>query len=159
MPKDKDGKWEAIPTPTTKLVVGLFRSRNVIWNNDHKIVASFGLTWTQFLTLRALRFAEPDRLLSPTALYEATQASSGGITKMLHALGAAGYVTRISNPDDKRSKLVHLTQAGSDLVEDIIDALMHENTEKMAQALTQAEQEQLATLLSKLTTQLESQSG
>lgn len=108
-----DPNWQIHATPAAKVVGGLFRSRNYVWDNDHKVVVSFGLTWSQFMTLSALRSAGPDFVLSPTQLYDAAQTSSGGMTKMLHGLTEMGFVDRIGNADDKRCKLVRLTPTGA----------------------------------------------
>jgi hypothetical protein len=43
--------WPPEGTPAARVVGGLFRSRNFVWDNDHRIVATYGVTWTQFLTL------------------------------------------------------------------------------------------------------------
>ena len=151
----KNGNWPGTPTPTTRIVGGLFRSRNYVWDNDHRIVADYGLTWTQFVTLTALRSTEPDFTLSPTQLYDAAQASSGGITKMVHGLSDAGLVERIPNPEDKRSRLVRLTPKGAQLAEEVVAQLIVTNTELFSGILSQDEREQLADLLGKLSTGLQ----
>ncbi|MEM7379158.1 MAG: MarR family transcriptional regulator [Pseudomonadota bacterium] len=138
-----------------RIVRGLFRSRNHIWDNDHRIVASHGLTWSQFVTLIALA-AAPERTLAPTDLYGAAQVSSGGMTKMLHGLTEAGYVARLANPKDKRSRLVTLLPAGEALSNAISNALLETNTAVFKGILSDAECEQLATLLQKLLAGLES---
>jgi len=155
LPLNDDAPWPISPTPTTRIVSGLFRSRNYVWENDHKIAATFGVTWTQFLTLYALRSAGPDFRMSPTELYAATQASSGGITKMLHALEAGGHVARVSCPSDRRSRLVQLTEPGAALVEAIVEKLIEVNTELFSGILSESDCEALADLLGKMTAGLE----
>ena len=147
----KSANWPTGVTPAAQIVVSLFRSRNFIWDNDHRIVGRFGVTWTQFLTLSALRAASPDHLLSPTALYDATQASSGGMTKMLHGLSDLGYIDRIENPDDKRSRLVKLTPSGAKLAEDIVSKLIETNTALIGEILDEEETIMLDKLMGKLT--------
>ena len=129
---------------------GLFRSRNYIWDNDHRIVESFGVSWSQFLALSSLRGAAPDFTLSPTQLYTGAQVTSGGMTKMLHALKDAGLIERIENPEDGRSRLVRLTPEGAKLAEQIVDKLIETNKALIGGILTGGETEQLATLLAKL---------
>ena len=136
-------------------MAGLFRSRNYVWNNDQKIAGKFGITWTQFLILRALRFSNAEFTLSPTELYAATQASSSGTAKMLHGLQDAGLVDRLPNAKDARSTLVQLTDKGADLVEAIIDQLMEVNTDLFEGILEKPELERLAELLQKLSAGLE----
>lgn len=93
--------------------------------------------------------------MSPTELYTATQASSSGMAKMLRGLTEKGLVKRGSNPDDARSRLVHLTEKGADLVEEIIDQLVETNTELFADVLPEKDRVKLADLLERLSHSLE----
>ena len=138
---------------------GLFRSRNFIWDNDHRIVESHGVSWSQFLALAALRSAAPDHTLSPTQLYIAAQVTSGGMTKMMHALSKADLIDRVENPDDGRSRLVRLTPKGARLAEVIVEKLVATNKALIGGILTGEETEELARLLRKLSAGLEQRRG
>ena len=155
MPKAKQRAWSITPNTTTRIVSGLFRSRNYVWDSDSKVAAQFGVSWTQFLVLRALRFTDEDFTMSPTELYAATQASSSGMAKMLKGLADKGLVDRLSNPNDARSRLVRLTVKGADLVEDIVDQLVQTNTELFADVLPEKDRVRLADLLERLSRSLE----
>ena len=155
MPPPKPRSWSVSPTPTTRIVAGLFRSRNYVWDGDHHVVESFGLTRLQFLILRALRFKTDDFTLAPTDLYAATQSSSSGTAKMLGILAEKGLVTRIPNPTDGRSTLVQLTDAGADLTEQIVDQLIETNTDLFSGVMSEDELQTLADLLHKLSHELE----
>ena len=144
-----------MPNTTTRIVGGLFRNRNYVWESDSKVAARFGVSWTQFLILRALRFSKGDFTMSPTELYAATQASSSGMAKMLKGLALEGLVARLANEKDARSTLVRLTPKGADLVEEIIDQLVETNTELFADVLSNEDREQLAELLELLSLELE----
>lgn len=135
---------------------GLFRSRNHIWDNDHRIVESHGVTWSQFLALSSLRSAGPDQKLSPTDLYTAAQVTSGGMTKMMHALHDAKLIERIDNPEDGRSRLVRITPKGAKLAEKIVEELIATNKILIGGILETEEVEELARLLQKLSTGLQS---
>jgi DNA-binding MarR family transcriptional regulator len=134
----------------------LFRSRNYIWDNDHRIVESYGVTWSQFMALASLRSAGPERTLSPTQLYKVVQVTSGGMTKMLHALEHAQLIERVENPADGRSRLVMITPKGIALAEQIIEKLVATNTALIGGILEQSETEELARLLHKLSAGLQS---
>lgn len=155
MPVSKPRPWTVTPNTTTRIVGGLFRSRNYVWDSDSKVAARFGVSWTQFLILRALRFSQDDFTMSPTELYAATQASSSGTAKMLKGLAEQGLVSRLANKEDARSTLVRLTSKGADIVEQIIDALVETNTELFADVLSKEDREQLADLLERLSLELE----
>lgn len=146
----KGRKWSVTPNTTTRIVGGLFRSRNYVWDSDHRVVAEHGISWTQFMVLRALRFSGETFTLSPTELYDAAQASSSGMSKMLHGLTEGGYVERIAHPEDGRSTLVRLLPAGADVVEVIIDTLIETNAELFDGVLNEKDQDTLAALLGRL---------
>lgn len=55
--------------------------------------------------------------LSPTKLYERLFFSSGGMTKVLKKLEIKGFIKRLDNKEDRRSKLVRLTNRGKEIVE------------------------------------------
>lgn len=155
LPAQPPRPWSVTPSATTRIVAGLFRSRNYVWDSDHRVVGRFGISWTQFLILRALRFSADDFTLTPTELYSATQASSSGTAKMLKGLTEKGLVERIANTEDARSTLVKLTDAGADMVETIVDALIETNTQLFGGILSEADRETLADLLEQLSQALE----
>ncbi|MEM7270970.1 MAG: MarR family transcriptional regulator [Pseudomonadota bacterium] len=155
MSSSAEREWPVPRTPAARVVGGLFRSRNYVWDNDHRIVAEYGLSWTQFLVLMYLRGRAPHHVMSPTQLYEATQASSGGMTKALHALVAAGHIERTANPEDRRSRLVKLRPSGAQMAEVIVERLIDTNTEMFGDILSMEECETLAVLLAKLSAGLQ----
>lgn len=150
MTKPDGPTWPKERPAEARIIPGLFRSRNYIWDNDHRIVEGYGVTWSQFLALSSLRSTEPDFTLSPTQLYTSAQVTSGGMTKMMHGLTKAGLIERVDNPEDGRSRLVRLTPDGKDLAEVIVDALIQANKALIGGILTADEAEQLASLLRKL---------
>ena len=155
MTKPDGPTWPKERPAEARIVPGLFRSRNYIWDNDHRIVESHGVSWSQFLALSTLRSQEPDFTLSPTQLYTVAQVTSGGMTKMMHGLTKAGLIERIENPQDGRSRLVCLTPKGKAMAEEIVNALIQANKALIGGILEPDETEQLATLLRKLSLGLE----
>lgn len=108
------------------------------------------------MALASLRSAGPERTLSPTQLYKVVQVTSGGMTKMLHALEHAQLIERVENPADGRSRLVMITPKGIALAEQIIEKLVATNTALIGGILEQSETEELARLLHKLSAGLQS---
>ena len=99
--------------------------------------------------LATLRRSGEPYMLSPTQLYEATMISSGGMTDRLDRLERAGLVVRRPDPNDRRGKLIVLTDAGKRLIDETISRHVA-NEERLLLSLTQAEQEKLNALLKKL---------
>lgn len=122
---------------------------------DHMnpLFAESGLQRGEFDVLASLRRSGEPYMLSPTRLYEALMISSGGMTNRLDRLERAGLTERRPDPDDRRGKLIALTEAGRRVVDETIDRHVA-NEARLLSVLTSAEQETLNALLKKLITGL-----
>lgn len=116
-----------------------------------KILEEYDLQRADFSVLAALRRQGEPCCLSPTELYRSMLFSSGGLTKVLCRVTTLGLIERIDNPEDKRSKLVRLTEPGKVLIDEIIQKL-HNHEQEIIAVLSEQEQQQLNTLLEKLLT-------
>lgn len=116
-----------------------------------RVFERHGLDTGEFDVLTTLlRSGEPYRL-RPTELYKSLMISSGGLTDRLARLEKAGLVRRRPSDTDARSLLVELTKNGRKTAE----AAFREDmaTEKsLLKGLSSHERDQLATLLTRLTT-------
>src|SRR3954452_17696249 len=103
--------------------------------------------WHDILaTLR--RHGAPYRL-RPTDLTNASMLTSSGTTKRLDKLEQAGLIARSPDPDDRRGTLITLTDAGLERIDAVTEA-HPANERRLLDALSAAEQRQLADLLRKL---------
>ncbi len=84
--------------------------------------ADFGMSSWEFDMLATLRRAGAPHRLTPTALFSALMITSGTMTHRLQRLEAAGWIARLPNPDDARSMLVQLSEAGLQLVDRAVEA-------------------------------------
>ncbi|MCW8330154.1 MarR family transcriptional regulator [Photobacterium sp. SDRW27] len=114
-----------------------------------KIVEANDLQRADFGVLAALRREGGSCCLSPTELYQSMLFSSGGLTKVLNRVTTLGLIARLDNPEDKRSKLVQLTEKGKVLIDKVIQEL-HNHEQQRISVLSEQEQEQLNALLEKL---------
>ena len=73
--------------------------------------ATVGLSAGEFDVLASLMHA-PDRTSTPSVLARRGMLSPAGMTHRLDLLERAGFVERRPDPDDRRSTLVFLTEAG-----------------------------------------------
>jgi DNA-binding MarR family transcriptional regulator len=116
-----------------------------------QVFGRHGLSWGEYLVLAALRRSGPPYQMNPTALYGSVILSSGGMTKRLDGLEAAGLIERRSDPADRRGRLVALTPKGKQTVDRaVLDHLA--NQERLLAALSSAERRKLGDLLRKLLT-------
>ena len=128
-------------------------SERVLRDHMNPLFATAGLQPGEFDVLATLRRSGEPYMLSPTRLYEAAMISSGGMTNRLDRLERTGLVERRPDPNDRRGKLIALTEAGKIVIDETI-ARHVANEQRLLSVLTQAEQETLDSLLRKLITAL-----
>ncbi|MGN8115530.1 MarR family winged helix-turn-helix transcriptional regulator [Labrys sp. 22185] len=128
-------------------------SERMLRDHMNPLFATAGLQPGEFDVLATLRRSGEPYMLSPTRLYEAAMISSGGMTNRLDRLERAGLVERRPDPNDRRGKLIALTEAGKIVIDETI-ARHVANEQRLLSVLTQAEQETLDSLLRKLITAL-----
>jgi DNA-binding MarR family transcriptional regulator len=109
----------------------------------------FGLQAGAFDVLATLRRSGAPFALTPTALYEATMVSSGGMTNRIDRLEQAGLVERRAHPTDRRGALIALTHKGLTLIDEAVGAHV-ENERAILASLTGKEQQDLDKLLARL---------
>lgn len=73
------------------------------------------------LTLASLRRQGSPYQLSPTQLYQELLITSGAITYRLDRLEEMEFIKRISDPEDRRGRLVQLTHMGQDLIDHLLE--------------------------------------
>lgn len=89
------------------------------------VYAQHGLSEGEFDLLCALRRAGRPFARQPADLARSTMVTSGGTTKRIDRLEAAGLVQRVGPVDgDRRSTLVQLTDAGQELIDRAFEAHM-----------------------------------
>lgn len=119
------------------------------------VFAEFNLDTGEFDVIATLLRSGAPYRLRPTELFKALMISSGGLTDRLSRLEKAGLVARVPSETDARSLLVQLTPEGRKLAKDAFrrDMLVEA---QMLEGLSEADREQLATLLARLCANLAS---
>ena len=141
--------WPECIDAASLTLLKITRLQELFKNEIEACVTEYQLQHADFSVLATLRRSPQPYCLSPTELYKSMFFSSGGLTKVLRRLEAAGVVERLENPLDKRSKLVKLNAQGKQLVEQIMPEL-HQKDNALLQGLNEAEQAQLNLLLQKV---------
>lgn len=114
----------------------------------------FGLGEGDFDVLVTLRRQGGSYALTCSALAESTMVTSGGMTKRVDRLEAAGLVRRRDSESDGRSRVVELTPAGHDLVDQAFEAHVA-NEHRLVEALDPQDRVVLARILTGWLTTLE----
>jgi DNA-binding MarR family transcriptional regulator len=115
-----------------------------------------GLGWEAFSLIVTLRRSGKPYEMRPTDILRESLLTSGAITNRIDRVAEMGLVKRYPDPDDRRSYLVKLTPAGKKLADKAI-ARHFAGVEGALDALSSAEQDRLAELLSKLLASLENE--
>lgn len=108
-----------------------------------------GLPLAWFEVLLQLRRA-PEGRLTMRQIAEGAVYSSGGTTRLVDRIEAAGLVERRSCPSDRRAIHVAITAAGDARLDDALTAHLGHLEAGMSERLTCAERATLAALLEKL---------
>ena len=125
------------------------RAQMFLGRELQKNFAAYGLQTYEFDILATLRRSGPPFRLTAGALVESSMVTSGAITHRIDRLAARELVSRETDPSNRRSVLITLTDSGRSLVDDVV--VHHVDREKqLLSALDANEQEQLAALLRKL---------
>jgi DNA-binding MarR family transcriptional regulator len=82
------------------------------------VLRPYGLRYPDYAVLSILRFSGP---MSPKNLNRSLAITSGGLTKSIDRLEAAGRVRRGRDPEDGRGTLVALTKKGERTIAEIFD--------------------------------------
>jgi len=130
-------------------ILRIHRIHDYLHQELFRIIEKYNLQEADFSVLGTLRREKSPYCLSPTELSHSMLFSSGGLTKVLIRVSDAGLIERIDNPEDKRSKLVKLTEKGKILIDKVIPELHRQERKKMS-VLSAGEQQQLSLLLEKL---------
>ncbi len=96
----------------------------------------------EFDMLAILRRAGSPFILSPTQLFSTLMITSGTMTHRLKALEKRGFITRLPAPDDARSLLVALTEAGRERIDEAVESHV-ENERQLLAGLSTEQRQQL----------------
>jgi DNA-binding MarR family transcriptional regulator len=116
-----------------------------------RYVSKYNLQEADLSVLVTLRRSPQPYCLSPTELYKSMLFSSGGLTKVLKRLAELDLIERLENKQDKRSKLVQLSDEGRALAESLLPQL-HQQQKALFAGLSEEENLQLESLLQKALT-------
>ena len=126
--------------------VKLMRAAESMTTRAHEHLSSTGLTISQFGVLEALYHRGP---LSQKEIGQKILRSSGNITMVIDNLEKRSLVRRKRDQHDRRSFIVHLTEAGYKLIRKIFPPHAAVISSELS-VLTAAEQKTLGALCKKL---------
>ncbi len=150
----KKQHWPAQDHLNESLVLHIHRLSEYLKQDLYTIITDYQLQEADFSVLTTLHRLGKPYTASPTVLYNTMLFSSGGLTKVLMRLEQKDAIVRIDNPEDKRSKLVQMTDVGFQTIEQIMLRLDEKRQQSLA-TLALKEKQQLEKLLQKFITDWE----
>ncbi|WP_129668050.1 MarR family winged helix-turn-helix transcriptional regulator [Phytoactinopolyspora endophytica] len=144
------GQWRAerpdIDASPMGVIGRISRAARFLERKLEETFAAYDLQRWEFDILATLRRSGSPYQLTAGGLVESSMVTSGAITNRIDRLAAKELVTRETDPSNRRSVLITLTDQGRQLV-DVVVAKHVENETQLLAALNPGEQEQLADLL------------
>lgn len=120
--------------------------------------SAFGLKMSEWDVLGGLRRVGPPYRLSPSDLCRQCSLSSGAMTSRLDRLEEEDLIRRLPDPEDRRGVQVELTDKGRKVWDSALE--VQTTKERMfADALTDAEKQELNDLLRKLMLSFQQKAG
>lgn len=137
--------------PSMKLTIPFFILHKKLYETGNDLLhKEFNLNQSELDILATLYYmTEGTFTMTPTQLYDEMMFSSGGMTKVLKKLELKEYIRRLDNKEDKRSKLVQLSEQGKSATKDALDRIVSFEDDTFSK-LNDQEQDVLSQLLHKL---------
>ena len=129
------------------MLLSLFRTSEAIERVARKSTSGIGMCHSDFVLLQDLLHAGAQ---TPGAIGAKVGLTSGSVTAALDRLEHRGFITREPNPDDQRSRIVALTEAGRAFIVPAYQAHARDLERVFADALTQEERAGLFELLGRV---------
>jgi DNA-binding MarR family transcriptional regulator len=151
-------QWAAavpdLDTTHLGVIARLYRLAHQLRQRAEAVLAPHGLTQGEFDVLSALRRSGSADGLTPGQLAASVLVSSGGMTKRLAALEAAGWISRRRSARDGRSVRVVLTSSGRRRLDALLPAYFATEADVL-DGLDGAERDGLAAVLRELSLRLD----
>lgn len=128
------------------VLISLSRVTQALHKRAGKIFNEGGLTTSQFAVLEVLYHKGE---LTINEIIESVLSTSGNMTVVISNLEKDAWIVRNTNPADKRSCLISITEKGTKQVEQIFPNHLRD-LEKSLQNLTEEEKKTLTSLIKKI---------
>lgn len=132
----------------TKISILIKKTSLVFDKISNQLLTSYDLTGSQFKILMVLMHA-PEGSVRQIDIENKFAMTNPTVTGLVHKLEAKDLVKRMPHPEDKRSKVLALTDRAMAMKEELL-ALADNLEQQMTRNLNDDEREQLAMLLLKI---------
>lgn len=129
-----------------RLIIGLYRSYSRINRSTLRLLAKYNLTIAQFGVLESLYHLGPMRI---SDIIEKTLSTSGNMTVVIKNLEKDGWISRCTDPQDRRAFLVAITDKGTKLISTIFPEHI-QDLDRLLGNLSEGEKKEFLALMKKL---------
>ncbi|PZU93208.1 MAG: MarR family transcriptional regulator [Pseudanabaena sp.] len=137
-------------------IVGrVLRIARLLEKHRETVLAEYGLSVWSFDVVTTLRRQGKPYQLKPTDLYSLLMLSSGATTNRIDRLEQDGIVTRLRDPDDRRSVIVQLAPKGVQLADLVIPILLKSEQDLLSHFANPDERETFIAMLRRLLVSLD----
>ena len=133
--------------PSTELVLNLVYTRDILRSHFLQVLTGFNLSISAMNILMILKHGE-SKGCAQQELSSLLLVSRANITKVIDGLEKRGLIARTSSKEDRRARVIKLTEAGEDLADRVIPC-QNEETVRVTVGLTRNEISLLSKLLAK----------
>ncbi len=133
--------------PSTELVLSLAYTHDILLSHFSRVLTEFSLSISAMNILMILRHDE-GKGCAQQELSRLLLVSRANITKVIDGLEKRGLVIRTSSKEDRRTRVIKLTEAGEDLASRVVPR-QNEETVRVTARLTRTEIGLLSKLLPK----------
>ena len=144
-----------LDTSPLGIVGRVLRIARLLEKHRETVLAEYGLSVWSFDVVTTLRRQGKPYQLKPTDLYSLLMLSSGATTNRIDRLEQDGIVTRLRDPDDRRSVIVQLTSKGVQLANLVIPKLLKSEQDLLSQFANPNERETFIAMLRRLLVSLD----
>lgn len=116
---------------------------------ENSVREHHGMTSIEFEAM--LRMGRsPEQRMSMSQLADQMVLTSGGVTRLIDRLAAAGFVVRVSCPEDRRIQWAQLTDTGLSKIESVLETHLNDLDDHFFAAMSAEELETLLPVLDRL---------
>ncbi len=123
-------------------IYGIIGAYNLLLKNLEKVFKPYGVSASKFNILMVIKHQAQEDGISQTDIGSKLIIGEANIAKIANKLYEEGYITRQTNPNDRRYNLLKITKKGSDLLDKVWPKYL-QSVEKLTEKLDKNEKELL----------------
>ncbi len=138
-----------IQDPSHEVALAVVLTSEMLTKEADRLLRAFGLTEAQFNVLMLLAYQSGPEGISQTQLSRMLLVNRANVTGLVDRMERDRLIERVSEPGDRRMRIIRMTQKGRELLEKAVGPYL-ERADGVVGALSTKEREELLGLLEKI---------